>query len=141
MTVRMIAVAVFAFFGNAGAADLYRCQIGDGKVEYRDRPCDKPGTGVKLDIQANAVAPVDTTETKKKAVELNPRITDLQRAEDAHWARVQTNRPFNDERCRLIAEEILRQQAWLGAGSPAVQQGATNAIAIQRQVAVDYGCR
>jgi hypothetical protein len=141
MTVRIIAVALFALSGNAGAADLYRCQIGDGKVEYRDRPCDKPGTGVKLDIQANALAPLETTETKKRAVELNRRITDLQRAEDAHWARVEANRPLNDERCRMVAEAILKQQASLGATSPAVQQRATNEIAIQRQLAVDYGCR
>ena len=122
-------------------AQVYKCPQPDGKVTYSDRPCPagaKGATTVKVD--QNTVKPVDQDDAKRKREEVDKRLSERTQANiDARQARAKALQERHDE-CRRYAEEIIRQQAWLGAQSAAVRQSAANEIAIQRARMADRDC-
>jgi hypothetical protein len=134
--------ALLALFAcaNASAADLIKCTAPDGKVAFQDRPCEGKAKGEQVIVQANTIAPTDTTETSKKLEAVNKRLAARTKADDDYRERVAAQNARHDLECRRYAEEIVRQRAWLSASSPAVRQSASNEIAIQRARLIDFGC-
>ncbi len=64
----------------ATAADIYRCPMDAGKVEFRDRPCDG-GLGTKIDVQPNS-AGMSAEEVYAKTKEMRTRQAVRQEAEN-----------------------------------------------------------
>ncbi len=68
----LIAVLASLAFPGAALAQLYKCTV-DGKVTYRERPCDS-GTEDRLKVQAGRT-PAPAGETTRGSIRRNPGAT------------------------------------------------------------------
>jgi len=129
-TAVLLAALLFAL--NASAA-VYKCPSDDGKVEYRDHPCEQ---GTKLITEFNSIDTAPNPEVEKAVREFNARVErreNEQRQRDASWNAFR-------QQCQDYLDQASRQQPWLDSKSRVARGSAATEIAIQWRKYKDAGC-
>jgi len=112
MKLLVFAIALY-MASTAGAADIYKCLAADGKVEFRDTPC-QGVAGQKVDVKPSTAGGTGLADVRAQDAALNARMKARRDADDkANAAAYAANeRAFYQERAHqdsMALQDAIRR--------------------------------